>query len=347
MELLFISVKENIRNRTSGGLPETAALAIKGDDMHLKRIASISLLVTLLATCFSFAGEQLTRSEVFYSGDKDFAYAAQETIKENGRTYHLKNIDYEILKKPDAVEKTAEVKGLKEEKAPKTRAFTIDGKKVKLFLNASKTTYTKVPAEEKYVYQAEDPYTFKPDQSRSFRNEGGQTVTGTLKDTVKGSIYKKAITIPGRFTGEEGAKYFYFANTGNLWPLNTSAPTWQGYERDILTYLGLNPASYGITGGRWTGETHSGGNVIKTASFSGTKNVCDYTCTYTVQGGEDIYTANAVYSGYKVKAIMTYEPYMSLKTKIMIGAAIGIAAIAIAAILYFLKRKKKDEKEQG
>lgn len=315
--------------------------------MNLKRIATLSLAVMILSTCFPFAGEQLTKSDVFYSKDKNFTYAAKDTIEENGKHYQLKDIRYEMLKKPDTVEKTAEVKGLKEEKAPKTRAFTIDGKKVKLFLNASKTTYTKVPAEEKYVYQAEDPYTFKPDQSRSFQNEGGQTVTGTLKDTVKGSIYKKAITIPGRFTGEEGAKYFYFANTGNLWPLNTSAPTWQGYERDILTYLGLNPASYGITGGRWTGETYSGGNVIKTASFSGTKNVCDYTCTYTVQGGEDIYTANAVYSGYKVKAIMTYELYMSLKTKIMIGAAIGIAAIAIAAILYFLKRKKKDEKEQG
>lgn len=314
--------------------------------MNLKRIATLSLAVMILSTCFPFAGEQLTKSDVFYSKDKNFTYAAKDTIEENGKHYQLKDIRYEMLKKPDAVAQTVQLKGLKDEKAPQTKTFTVNGEKVKLYLDAKKTTYTKNPSEETYVYQARDPNTFKPDGTRSFTSDDGKNLTGTLKDTAKGNIYQKAITIPGRFTGEEGAKYFYFANTGNLWPLNTSAPTWQGYEKDILTYLGLDPGSYRITGGRWTAESRSGGNVIKTASFSGTKNVCDYTCTYSIQGGDDTYTADAVYSGYKVKAIMIYEPYMTLTQKILIGAAIGIAAVAIAAILYFLKRRRRQEETE-
>lgn len=314
--------------------------------MHRKRIAVIALLVMIISSSFSFAGTNITMSAEFYSKDRDFSssYTAREEIKVEGNNYRLKNIKYEEIKKPSETEKTVELKKLHKEKAPETKVFEVDGRKVRLYLDKSKTKYTRNPSEETYVYQRQDPYSFKPDQEKSFTIDG-RPLTGTLKETSKGGIYKQPVTFPGKFTGDEGSRYFYFANTGSLWPLNTAAPTWQGYEKDILTYLGLNPSTYGITGGRWTGENSSSGNLIKTATFSGTKNVCDYTCVYTVQGGDDTYTANAVYSGYKVKAIMTYEPYMSLKTKIMIGAAIGIAAIAIAAILYFLKRKKKDEKE--
>ena len=43
---------------------------------------------------------------------------------------------------------------------------------------------------------------------------------------------------------------------------------------------------------------------------------------------------------------MIYEPYITLTQKILIGAAIGIAAVAIAAILYFLKRRRRQEETE-
>lgn len=48
-----------------------------------------------------------------------------------------------------------------------------------------------------------------------------------------------------------------------------------------------------------------------------------------------------------IKAITTYEPYMSLAKKILIGAGFGVFAIAFATILaWIVKRKNKDEEEE-
>lgn len=312
--------------------------------MHLKRIVPLLLIAMMMFTSVAFAGQQITKDETFYSKDKNFSYKAESVLKKNGKEYHLKDIQYEVVKKPTDVAQTIEIKNLKEEKVPKTKLFDFDGQSARLYLDEKATTYTKNPAEQTYVYQARDPENFAPDQSRQFSNAEGVVVIGKLKDTKKGRLYPKTITIPGRFYGDEGAKYFYFANTGHLWPLNTSAPTWQGYEKDILSYLGLNPNSYKITGGRWISESRSGGTITKTASFSGTQTVCDYTCTYSVADGGDTYTAKAVYSGYLVKATMIYEEEMSLMTKVIyVGAGLLVIAVATAIIIFLLKHKKRKE----
>ena len=109
--------------------------------MNLKRIATLSLAVMILSTCFPFAGEQLTKSDVFYSKDKNFTYAAKDTIEENGKHYQLKDIRYEMLKKPDAVAQTVQIKGLKDEKAPQTKTFTVNYALIALYVSRSFLSY--------------------------------------------------------------------------------------------------------------------------------------------------------------------------------------------------------------
>ena len=106
-------------------------------------------------------------------------------------------------------------------------------------------------------------------------------------------------------------------------------------------------SEYRITGGSWTSSRVSGNTLIRTARFTGTSNVCDYTATYVDGSDADGYTANAVYlSPYKVKAIATYEQAgLTTMQKVLIGAGILILAIVIALILYFLKRKKREDEE--
>ena len=319
----------------------------KGKNMKAKRISIFLLISIMLFTSFSVAKEKVIKTKIIYTKDKHYEYKADEEFKRSGKNYRIVDTKYEILKTPEELKKSTEIKNLKSKNAPKTKIFEMNGNKVKLFLDDKETTYTKAPTEEIYVYEARDPYSFGADQTRQFKTADGKEVKGTLKETRKGSIYKLPVNIPGKFTGEADAEHFYFAGTGNLWPLNTNAPIWKGYEQDILTYLDLNPRSYTITGGKWTSINNSNGYITRTASFTGTKNVCDYSCAYSIEGGSDTYTANATYSGYMIKVITTYESYMSLAKKIAIGVGFGVLAIAFATILaWIVKRKNKQEEEE-
>lgn len=312
--------------------------------MKAKRIPIFMLICVMLFTSFSFAKGEVTKTKIIYTSDKDYKYEGANEYAKNGKNYRIKDIKYEVIKNPDELKEEVEIKNLKTKKAPETKVFNINGEKVKLFLDKGKTTYTLNPKEETYVYEARDPYAFKPDEEREFKGRDDKEVKGKLKEVIKGNIYKAGVNISGNFRGDANSEHFYFEGTGNLWPLNTTAPIWQGYEEDILTYLGLNPRSYGITGGIWTGKSISNGVITRTASFRGTKDVCDYSCIYQINDGEETYRANAIYSGYMIKITIVYEEYMSLAKKIFIGAGIGIFAIAFSAILvWIVKRKEKEE----
>ena len=282
-------------------------------------ISTVLILVFILSCCFANASAELVKKEIFISETKKASYDAPKEIEEGGKAYRLKKIDYKVIRSPEELKGEVEIKNLNEKKVPLTKNIEIDGKKYTLYLDTGKTKYKKDNKEEKYVYEARDPNNFVPEQTRIFKHADGKELTGKLKSTVKGQNYGKGITVPGRFDGSPNAKYFRFAGSGNFYPLDTSVPTWKGYEGDILAHLGLNPNTHSITGGRWT---------------------------YTTEGGGDTYTANAVYNGYEIEASAIYEEYMTLKTKILIGIGIGILALAVAVIIYFLKRRKKNKEEQ-
>lgn len=305
-----------------------------------------ALIMVFVSTALSYAANtDITKTDIFYSKTKDYNYAADKEIRQNGKTYKLKNIKYELVADKGAEIKNVKLENLTEEKAPGTKNFKVKGKKVAFILDKDNTKFEKNKKEGIYVYSARDPKNFKADQTRAVKDKEGNTFTGTLESVSKGAVYRKPITIDGEFRGDVGSQYFYFANTGTLWPYNASAPVWNGYQSDILAYLNLDASAYRITGGSWTGSRVSGNTLIRTARFIGTSNVCDYTATYVDGTDGDGYTANAVYlSPYKVKAIATYEQAgLTTMQKVLIGAGILVLAIAIALILYFLKRKKREE----
>ena len=201
--------------------------------MKIKRMLIFLLISIMLFTNLSFAKEKVVKTKIIYTNNKHYEYEADKEYKENGKSYRIVDTKYEILKTPEELNKSVEIKNLKNKKAPETKVFNINGNKVKLYLDANKTKYTKTPTEEIYVYEARDPYSFTADENREFETAEGETVKGTLKETIKGNIYKSSVNIPGRFSGAAESEYFYFVGTGNLWPLNTNAPIWKGYETDI------------------------------------------------------------------------------------------------------------------
>ena len=84
------------------------------------------------------------------------------------------------------------------------------------------------------------------------------------------------------------------------------------------------------------------------AKYTGMQKSVTYTATYQAT----LYSAEAIYSNgdtndepvYTVKAIVEYTPVGLSQTKIIaIGAGVLVLATAIGCIIYFLKKKKKEE----
>ena len=143
------------------------------------------------------ASKDITRTNIFYSKTKKYEYAAQKEIQQDGKTYKLKDIKYKLVADKGAETKNVKLENLTEEKAPATKSFEIDGKKVTFSLDTAATKFEKNKKEGTYVYTARDPKSFKADQTRTVKDQNGNTFTGKLESVTKGAIYRKPITIDG------------------------------------------------------------------------------------------------------------------------------------------------------
>ena len=63
-----------------------------------------ALIMVFVSTALSYAANtDITKTDIFYSKTKNYNYAADKEIRQNGKTYKLKNIKYELVadkKKP-------------------------------------------------------------------------------------------------------------------------------------------------------------------------------------------------------------------------------------------------------
>ena len=331
--------------------------------MNKTRIAAASLAFVLLAgTAVAFAAQKadLTRTETFYSVTKDeseFDYETPNPYRYKGGEYvPVSDVEYEVIKDKGAETKTVEFENVSKDSIPKEKTFTVDGEEVTYILNTEKTEYEPAKKVATYTYKGENPYNFKPASSRTLKDQMGNSFTGTLSGTQRGSIYSVPVTVSGKFTADRDAEYFYFANTGNLWQYNDKAPNWKGYENDILDYLKLDGRIYTITGGKWSSnEKSANGTVTRTAIFNATQKKADYTCTYSLGNGDpSLFNVKAVYdSPYSIKATVKYaeakndeEEENSILPMVLIGGGILVGAGAIAAIIYYLAKRRSDEDDE-
>lgn len=203
-----------------------------------------------------------------------------------------------------------------------------------------------------YTYRSEEPFSFKADQEKSFTLDNGKTATGKLVSTSPGNIYRVKIEMPAKFHGPANSKYYILGEKKVFWNLNAAAPECNGYEDDILSHLKLDKKNYRVTGGYWTSDTTKGNVRTRTAVFTGTKGVRDYTATYDVSSSPN----------YEVKVISKYklvedeeielakpheEEGMSLAMKILIGVGIAVIAAAIASLLYYFAKRRREESDEA
>lgn len=319
------------------------------------------------------AKEQVIKEQNFISNTDSEAEFEKRTnfekeIQENGKSYELTGISYEILK-TDYLDKKEKI--------------------IQSDVIAAGETYTPAETfvENNMIYQLADVR----QEQRTIQSSVTQTVMGydnyNYEVTAAGVPATKPVSAVNQSTGqvqevicsfsyienlgtnvienqipilfEEYDASFYEWN-GNLILKNDAVPALYGYESQILSDINAADGSY-ITGFSWNGDpyTNTDGVLCRDALASVMQVVPNYrvyyigslespeekgtvyTCTYETDDSEGRVE-------YEVKASAQYQ---QVKTRavfyVLTGVGILIIAGGITAVIMVLAKQKKERKENG
>ena len=328
----------------------------------MKRIKALCLIVLVISlftggSALAFADEDgyLTKEYPFTAeSEENLRYDVPEEISEEGKTYKLEDVKYEIQPSEDVVTVTREVtvKDPSEFKSEITE--TVEGKTYTLKAEEPKWEKKEVKQEEKPVETLTKEYPYGDsipenvfDNGKTFNKQGEQTLSRT-----------ETWQAPANFaTSDTTCKIYSF--DGKLITIPGADPVWDGYTEDIKNYLGISGNDYAITSISWDGGfSGTDGNYTRTATVSGTRTVYYNSVTYTYQEEtktEYEYTAKVTYvdknaenTAINAVAIAKYSEVKSFPVKaVAIGAGIAVLAAALSSVLYVLAKKKKKEEGQN
>ena len=133
--------------------------------------------------------------------------------------------------------------------------------------------------------------------------------------------------------------------------INKARPYYDGYEADILDYLGVSDKEYRIAASKWTddGFKPSSTSCAAVAPLRWRHYTATWTATYV--SASLGYTAEAVYTDdingtVSYTALATYKPAGGFPVlRAVVIASAGIALLILAIILILLALKKKREQE--
>lgn len=322
------------------------------------RAVVISLLLLCINATSVFAGTLITKEYEFTTTDKNYSYNYEKLIKEDGRNYKAKGVEYKEISKAKPLEVKKTFKNLNEKQVPKTYKSK-DGDILKL-KDVKYTTARRTAAVGSRTYKG---YIKKPDMPETkkitaiLNNGNTVTTTGVLTNVTKSNgEYTKPFSVTAKFTGDEDVESY---RLGNIYiPNNPKSPRFVGYENVLLKNLGLDSNKYKITAGEWTTDyLIEDGKTVRYAEFTGVERTSNWTAYYEENLTADspqlaTYNANAIYSKgateYTVKAVVEYEKYGWTFLQIVLITGIGILAIMMLCIIILLilkKKKVKGEKE--
>ncbi len=303
-------------------------------------IVAAFLMVTTAMPALA-AQQPVVKEYTFKTSDRDFRYEENQEIEIGGEKYKATEIKYEKLSEEKRKSENREYINLTSKTVPE-KITLADGTELSLEdVNFEAHTVTDVDVYRNYVSQPDIPQNLK-----FYAN--GQEVIGkrtSIKKEVS-ETYNMPFSINGKFYGDKDSLY-YELNGRNI-PANT-APEFDKFSKELLAYLDLDSDIYRIDSGQWASGYYSEGDkTVRMAKYTGMQKSVTYTATYQAT----LYSAEAIYSNgdtndepvYTVKAIVEYTPVGLSQTKIIaIGAGVLVLATAIGCIIYFLKKKKKEE----
>lgn len=131
---------------------------------------------------------------------------------------------------------------------------------------------------------------------------------------------------------------------------SAAAPTWDGYEDDVIEYLGYSKDKTTVSGGRWTSDWEEyGDGYIRYAEYYGTRTLPLYTAKFTYvgkEGGKTMNTADVTYKSdgyYTITATAEYKARLTTAQKVLIGGGLVVILCGIAAAIMVIAKRKKEE----
>ena len=278
-------------------------------------------------------------------------YTPPEMVEYQGKTYVLAEKDVQInaSEAPAGKEETVHYDGLTEKTVPDT--YHIENGAQSYDLVLKDVSYAEAEPSTltiDYVSSAEPaaPQTYTA-------NVDGKPVTFILSGIEQTSDYAwRPLDMPVEYWGHPLAKYYLGEiSKGRAMPYNEARPYYDGYEADILDYLGVSDKEYRIAASKWTDDGFQA--IEHQLRRRGTITLEHYTATWTATyvSASLGYTAEAVYTDdingtVSYTALATYKPAGGFPVlRAVVIASAGIALLILAIILILLALKKKREQE--
>lgn len=335
-----------------------------------KKTAVLSLCASLLMAVVAVpvhASDSLPSTDTvveeyeFTADAKDTAhYDAPETINHDGQSYELRDVQYVLVSEP--ITETVTVKDLKTKKVPDTHTITTDAGKIALTL--SDVEYTEVEQKETventidFGYRSEAPSA--PETDTQMILDYGE-VTMLLKELEKAEDFAwRNVPVPATFYGT--ADSYGFELGDKVMPNVPGDPPWQGYEDEILSYLGKSAKNFRIVGASWLDSdfvTDENGESMRRAEFQAQMLAARWVAHYEAEvSGETLYTAQATYTnnqeGFLFKAVATYgltstpESAKGWSVQAVVATVLGALLIIglVVWIMFILAKRRKEGAEE-
>lgn len=285
--------------------------------------------------------------------------APEDTLWKNGKLFQLEDFSSDLISGPVDRQVTLEnVKSLDD--VPPTMEYSLtDGTTVTLHLVSAdwieepRSNYTG------FVDLGYSPTQPKANETETITADDGYTFTGHLVGIEQTGDYGWVdMEVPATYYGWPDVKGIFLGNL--VLPHNDNKPVYEGYETDILIYLGFNNKDYKIINAEWTGswEAMPGADMM---SRSATFTISCYTTGWIAQyeEAEDAERTGTVSASYSFVDSSSVEDGMyhwlvtahykpaSIWTVLQTAAAvlgIGLLIAALVLILFILSRKRKAKK---
>ena len=290
-------------------------------------------------------------------GDK--IAAPEDTLWKNGKLYELEDYVTDLISGPVYYDMTLEnIKSLDE--VPSTMEYQLSAEKTITlalvsadWLEEPRSSYTG------FVDLGYSPKQPTANETETITADDGHTFTGHLVGIEQTGDYGWVdMEIPATYYGWPDVKGIFLGSL--VLPHNDNKPVYEGYETEILTYLGFNNKDYKIVDAEWTGnwEALPGSDMMnRSATFTISVYATGWIARYEEgEEGERTGTATASYSFedtasqedglYHWLVTAHYKP-ASVWTVLQAAAAvlgIGLVIAAVVLILFILSRKRKEKK---
>lgn len=288
-----------------------------------------------------------------------------EEIKEEGKTYLLGDLDFEILKKTylDKKEKIVESPEMANDTPYEPQLEIEEGgikyvltgtEKEERILQEADSVY--VTAYEDYDYEV-SAYSVPATKTVSAYNEVSgreESVVCYLKDIQGMGTRTVGNTISITFSEYDASWYEW---NGHLLPRNDEIPAFAGYEAELLASVGAEAGS-SITGLAWTGEPYTDASgvlcrdavaeiqqiiPIYRANYEGTykieeRKMAKYKSTYEGDDPDGRISCEVKVTAKYVRKQMPVMAYVftGVGIVILLGAVVGV-------LMIFAKRRKEKE----